>query len=82
MKELLTYIVQNLVDHPDEVVVTERKAVYSGETVYFSYVPFSQPIFSVTVLLASVLPNLSVITQRYFVPLFDAEISGRKFAVL
>lgn len=34
MKELLTYIVQNLVDHPDEVVVTERKAVYSGETIY------------------------------------------------
>ena len=24
MKELLTYIVQNLVDHPDEVSVTER----------------------------------------------------------
>ncbi|MBE7018061.1 MAG: RNA-binding protein, partial [Ruminococcaceae bacterium] len=24
MKELLTYIIQNLVDHPDEVSVTER----------------------------------------------------------
>ena len=34
MKELLTYIVQNLVDHPDEVIVTERKATYSGETIY------------------------------------------------
>lgn len=32
MKELLTYIVQNLVDHPDEVSVTERKA--DGETVF------------------------------------------------
>lgn len=31
MKELLTYIVQNLVDHPDEVSVTEREA--GGETV-------------------------------------------------
>ena len=26
MKELLTYIVQNLVDNPDQVTVTERKA--------------------------------------------------------
>ena len=34
MKELLTYIVQNLVDHPDEVSVTERKSTYSGETIY------------------------------------------------
>ena len=25
MKELLTYIVQSLVEHPDEVSVTERK---------------------------------------------------------
>ena len=32
MKELLTYIVQSLVDHPDQVSVTERKA--DGETVY------------------------------------------------
>ena len=32
MKELLTYIVQSLVDNPDEVSVTERKA--DGETVY------------------------------------------------
>ena len=32
MKELLTYIVQNLVDNPDQVSVTERKA--DGETVY------------------------------------------------
>ena len=32
MKELLTYIIQNLVDHPDEVSVTEREA--SGETVF------------------------------------------------
>ena len=31
MKELLTYIVQNLVDKPDEVSVTEREA--DGETV-------------------------------------------------
>ena len=34
MKELLTYIVQNLVDHHDEVSVTERKSTYSGETIY------------------------------------------------
>ena len=34
MKELLTYIVQSLVDHPDEVSVTERKSNYSGETIY------------------------------------------------
>ena len=34
MKELLTYIVQRLVDHPDEVSVTERKSNYSGETIY------------------------------------------------
>ena len=33
MKELLTYIVQNLVDKPDEVSVTERKSS-SGELVY------------------------------------------------
>ena len=26
MKELLTYIVQSLVDHPEQVSVTERKA--------------------------------------------------------
>jgi len=32
MKELLTYIVQNLVDNPDEVSVTEREA--GGETVF------------------------------------------------
>ena len=32
MKELLTYIVRNLVDHPDEVSVTEREA--GGETVF------------------------------------------------
>ncbi len=32
MKELLTYIVQNLVDHPDEVSVTEREA--DGEIVF------------------------------------------------
>ena len=32
MKELLTYLIQNLVDHPDEVSVTERE-VASG-TVY------------------------------------------------
>ena len=32
MKELLTYMVQSLVDHPDEVSVTEREA--GGETVY------------------------------------------------
>ena len=32
MKELLTYIVQNLVDHPDEVSVTEREA--GGETIF------------------------------------------------
>lgn len=32
MKELLTYIVQNLVDKPDEVSVTEREA--GGETVF------------------------------------------------
>ena len=33
MKELLTYIVQNLVDKPDEVSVTERKSS-SGEIIY------------------------------------------------
>ena len=32
MKELLTYIVRNLVDYPDEVSVTEREA--GGETVF------------------------------------------------
>ena len=32
MKELLTYIVQNLVDNPDEVSVTEREA--DSETVF------------------------------------------------
>ena len=31
MKDLLTYLVQNLVDHPDEVSVTER--VVDDETV-------------------------------------------------
>ena len=32
MKELLTYMIQNLVDHPDEVSVTEREA--GSETVF------------------------------------------------
>ena len=32
MKELLTYIIQILVENPDEVSVTERKA--EGETVF------------------------------------------------
>ena len=32
MKELLTYMIQNLVDHPDEVSVTEREG--AGETVF------------------------------------------------
>jgi len=32
MKELLTYIVQNLVDNPDEVSVTERET--ASETVF------------------------------------------------
>ena len=32
MKELLTYIVQSLVEHPDEVSVTERKG--DGETIF------------------------------------------------
>ena len=32
MKELLTYMVQSLVDHPDGVSVVEREA--GGETVY------------------------------------------------
>ena len=32
MKELLTYIIQSLVDYPDEVTVTERTA--SGEIVF------------------------------------------------
>ena len=31
MKELLLYVPQNLVDHPDEVTVTEREE--NGETV-------------------------------------------------
>ena len=33
MKELLTYIVKSLVEHPDEVSVTERKGM-GGETVF------------------------------------------------
>ena len=32
MKELLTYIVQNLVEKPDEVSVTERES--DGETIF------------------------------------------------
>ena len=32
MKELLLYIARNLVDHPDEVSVTEKKS--DGETVF------------------------------------------------
>lgn len=32
MKELLTYIIQSLVENPDEASVTERKA--EGETVF------------------------------------------------
>ena len=32
MKELLTYLIQNLVDHPDEVSVTERAS--GSETVF------------------------------------------------
>ena len=32
MKELLTYMIQNLVHHPDEVSVTEREA--GAETVF------------------------------------------------
>ncbi len=32
MKELLTYMIQNLVDHPDQISVTEREA--GGETVF------------------------------------------------
>lgn len=32
MKELLTYIIQSLVENPDEVSVTERKS--EGETVF------------------------------------------------
>ena len=32
MKELLTYMIQNLVDHSDEVSVTEREA--GAETVF------------------------------------------------
>ena len=32
MKELLTYMIQNLVDHPDEVSVTERET--ANETVF------------------------------------------------
>lgn len=32
MKELLTYTVQSLVDNPDKVSVTERKA--DGETIF------------------------------------------------
>ena len=32
MKELLTYIIQSLVENPDEVSVTERKA--EGETFF------------------------------------------------
>ena len=32
MKELLTYVVQNLVENPDQVSVTERKA--DGEIIF------------------------------------------------
>ena len=32
MKELLTYLIQNLVDHPEEVTVTERAS--GSETVF------------------------------------------------
>ena len=32
MNELLTYIIRNLVDEPDQVSVTERKA--EGETIF------------------------------------------------
>ena len=32
MKELLTYLIQNLVDHPDEVSVTKRAS--GSETVF------------------------------------------------
>ncbi|MBQ7144280.1 MAG: KH domain-containing protein [Oscillospiraceae bacterium] len=32
MKELLTYLIQNLVDHPDEVTVTEHES--GGGTVF------------------------------------------------
>ncbi len=32
MKELLTYLIQNLVDHPEEVSVTERAS--GSETVF------------------------------------------------
>ena len=32
MKQLLTYLIQNLVDHPDKVSVTEREN--AGGTVY------------------------------------------------
>jgi len=32
MKELLTYIIQNLVDNPEQVSVTERKA--DGEIIF------------------------------------------------
>ena len=32
MKELLTYLIQNLVDHPDEVTVTDRAS--GSETVF------------------------------------------------
>ena len=32
MKELLTYLIQNLVDHPDEVTVTARAS--GSETVF------------------------------------------------
>ncbi|MBQ9413009.1 MAG: KH domain-containing protein [Oscillospiraceae bacterium] len=32
MRELLTYLIQNLVDHPDEVSVTQRDGV--GGTVF------------------------------------------------
>ena len=41
MKELLTYLIQNLVDHPDEVAVTERAS--GGETIYDAISQYIHP---------------------------------------
>ena len=40
MKELLTYVAQNLVDHPDQVSVTQHES--DGETVLEAEVPMAE----------------------------------------
>ena len=44
MKELLTYVAQNLVDHPDQVSVTQHES--DGETVLEAEVPMAEMMSS------------------------------------